>query len=87
MELKARDGLATEEIDDDLLILDKENEKIHQLNASAKAVWESLQQNLDTDEMVQQFVKTFDIAPDVATSDVTRILDQFRALKLVEARE
>ena len=81
--LRPRGDLGIEKIEDDLLILDKCNQKIHRLNATASAVWASLQDGREQDVIVQEIVEKFDILSEVAEEDVTRVLEEFRALNLL----
>ena len=81
---KPRDDLGVEQIEDDLVILDKRNQKVHQLNSTASAIWASIEKGRESECIVQEIVANFDISPEVASQDVTRILDEFCALGLLE---
>lgn len=81
---KPRDDLGVEQIEDDLVILDKCNQKVHQLNSTASAVWQRIKDGREPERIAQEIVEIFDISPDVALQDVTRILEEFAALGLLE---
>ena len=83
VDLRPRDDLEIEKVEEDFLILDKRNQKIHRLNATASIIWASLQEGRRTDVIVKQFVENFDILSEVAEKDVTRVLEEFRALNLL----
>ena len=80
---RPRDDLGIERIEDDLLILDKRNQKVHQLNATASIIWANIIAGQETDGIVQEIVETFDISHEVASQDVTRTLGEFSALGLL----
>lgn len=83
--LKARDGLAFEQVEEDLLILDQRNQKIHQLNPTARAVWRCIEAGFAQEDIVNEIVKIFDVTDAVALQDVERILKELSSLNLVEA--
>ena len=83
VDLRPRDDLEIEKVEEDLLILDKRNQKIHRLNATASIIWASLQEGRRTDVIVKEIVENFDILSQVAEEDVTRVLEEFRALNLL----
>ena len=83
-DLKPRGDLATESVDGNLLILDKRHEKIHELNATASAVWQGLQEGRSTDSIVEEFVENFDISHEIASRDVSQTLKEFHKLNLLE---
>ena len=79
-----REDLGIERIEDDLLILDKRNQKVHQLNTTASSIWANVIAGKETDSIVREIVETYDISLEVATQDVTRILNELCALDLLE---
>ncbi|MBT8083811.1 MAG: PqqD family protein [Woeseia sp.] len=85
-DLRARDGLAFEQVEEELLILDERNQKIHQLNPTARAVWRGIENGSAIDNIVSEIVKTFDVTQEVASQDVKRILNEFNSLNLVEKK-
>ena len=82
--LKPRTDLAIESVEGNLLILDKRHEKIHELNATASAVWQGIQEDRETDSIVDAIVENFDITHEIARSDVSRTMDEFHKLNLLE---
>lgn len=83
----ARKGLATEQVEDDLLVLDQENEKIHQLNATARVVWECIQEGYETEQIIDEITQSFEVSKETAGSDVQAILQNFLDLNLVEKQQ
>ena len=82
--LRPRADLGFEQVDSDLLILDKRNEQIHQLNQTAGNIWTLLSEGITPDEIASRLSKEFDISFDRARSDVTSALGEFETLGLVE---
>ena len=85
--IRPRGDLGVEPVADGLLILDKRNQKIHQLNSTAGAVWTSIQKGHEPKSITRKIVEFFDVSPQEAAKDVTRILEEFNALNLLEARD
>ena len=85
--IKTRSDLTVKNVDDGLLILDKRNEKIHQLNSTACFIWAELDAGKSPEKIANRVVEEFDISDDVALEDVRRALEQFDTLQLLEPRK
>lgn len=68
---RKRSGLLEKEIDDDLLVLDQQQGKIHQLNATARFVWDCC----DGSTAVEVIVRKMAEAGGVADADVEHHVD------------
>jgi Coenzyme PQQ synthesis protein D (PqqD) len=77
--------LSAEPVGNDLLILDKRNNRIHRLNQTACAVWRSVELGIGTDGIVEGLVEKFDVSRETVLTDVLGILNEFRALNLLNA--
>ena len=84
MKVILRKDVTTEPVDEGLLILDKQAEKIHQLNAAAAAVWLELEKTGDTADAASLLVEKFDTTLDTATRDVGHIVESFKQQGLIE---
>jgi hypothetical protein len=82
--LRPRADLGIEQIDGDLLILDKQNQKIHQLNSTASFIWAGLDEGQETVGIAEHIVELFGVSPETALRDVNGALQQFCALNLLE---
>ena len=80
---RTREDLAEMAMDDGLVILDKRNDKVHQLNSVAREVWDWTRQGLGPDEIRDQLVSRYEITPDTAMRDVQDVLEQFLKLNLL----
>ncbi len=83
MRLTIRPTLSLQHIDGELVILDKENDKIHQLNEVAHFIWQQLEAGSDFEEVLKQLITEYDIDEQVAKTDLTNIIRQFEDLKLI----
>lgn len=80
----ARDDLAEMPVDDGLVILDKSNDKVHQLNSIARAVWDWTRQGAGPVDIADRIVSTYDVAPETAMKDVQGVLEELLTLNLLE---
>jgi len=71
------------EVDGELIVLDVETDKVHQLNASASFIWRLCEEGQPPEAMAQRLAERFDVAEDVAFQDTRDIIGQLRALGLV----
>jgi len=83
MNLAVRANLSSQEIDGELVILDKENGQIHQLNPVASFIWQQLELGLNDTVIVEKLVQFYDIEKTAARVDLDTILKQFTDLKLI----
>lgn len=81
--MKPRPDLAIENVDGELIVLDKAAGKVHQLNSSASFVWDGLSNGLAVDEIALMLSEAFDVEPEAALSDVEAALAEFAGLALV----
>lgn len=81
---KPRQDLGIEHVDDDVLILDKRNEKIHQLNATASLIWTAVCEGRAVIAIANELVDKFNVSREQAETDVENILQNFVKLNLLE---
>lgn len=81
---RPRDDLGIERIENDLLILDKRNQKVHQLNTTAGAIWASISAGREAKTIVRDIVEKYDVSPAIAAQDVSQVVDELYALGLLE---
>ena len=82
---KPRDGLRLQEVDGELVILHKKRGKIHQLNPTARVVWQTIAEHgsLMPAIALAAMTKSFDVDPDTAATDLETLIQQFIELKLI----
>ena len=83
MNLSIQANLSTQNIDGELVILDKGNGQIHQLNSVASLIWQQIEDGLDVSAITKKLVESFDIDELTAETDLDKILQQFEELKLI----
>jgi hypothetical protein len=84
-EYKPDDGLKLQEVDGELVILDKKGGKIHQLNPVATVVWQTIVEHgsLIPSIALAAVTESFDVAPDKAATDLDTLMQQFIELALI----
>jgi hypothetical protein len=84
-EYKPDDGLKLQEVDGELVILDKKGGKIHQLNPVATVVWQTIVEHgsLIPAIALAAMTESFDVAPDKAATDLDTLMQQFIELALI----
>jgi hypothetical protein len=78
-----RPELSSRVLDGEVVVLDHDNEKIHQLNATASFVWTRLDGTLDLKAIADELAERFDVTSQKALGDIRRIVQDFEDLKLV----
>ncbi len=77
MNPEKRPNLETELVDQELIVLDTENQKVHKLNGTAAAVFESCDGSQSVDDIVSWLCDTFDVPRTQVEGDVRQILVVF----------
>lgn len=80
-----RTDLLVREVEGETVILDRERDLIHTLNPTASLVWHALQRQSSLQVIIESMVETFDIDYATAATDVTRAVEHFRDLHLMQA--
>jgi hypothetical protein len=81
---KISDDLVSRKVDDDLLIVDQENGKIHQLNQTATFIWSLCDGKSSVEEIVKKSFENFDIDENQISKDVNTTLENLIELNLIE---
>jgi Coenzyme PQQ synthesis protein D (PqqD) len=76
--------VSVKEIDGQLLVLDRTQGQLHELNATASYVWQRCDGHTDMAGIAAALAEAFDIDPATAARDVATILRQFETCRLVE---
>lgn len=77
-------GLIAQPVDGELLILNRQQEKIHQLNPVASFIWDNLDGEITKEQLLTAITKKYDVAKEVAKNDLENILNEFSDLNLIE---
>ncbi len=81
--VKRRDGLILRRVRQELLLLDTEFKKIHQLNETASFIWDKWEHVPDAVEIARLLAQKFDVEEDVVLNDVSAMVGRLRELKLL----
>jgi hypothetical protein len=71
------------EVEDGMLLLDTESDRIHQLNQTASFIWKTCDEAASSEEIAALLAKQFDIDEAVAARDVIEMLSKLRSLNLI----
>lgn len=80
-------GLLVRELDGEVLVLDTESDRIHQLNRSASFIWRELSAGATPEQIAKDLAMEFGINETIARRDVTESLSEFCALSLLVRRD
>jgi hypothetical protein len=72
------------DVDGDVLILDTEANRIHQLNHTAGHIWHHIDEASAPEQLAGLLVEAFDVEEQVALVDVLETLERFQGLKMVQ---
>ncbi len=76
-------ALAVRDVDDEVLVLDMEANRIHQLNPTASFIWRQLAAPVSVDEVAASLVQAFQVDPTVAARDAADAVERLKGLGLV----
>jgi coenzyme PQQ synthesis protein D (PqqD) len=82
---RRRADLSVREIDGEVVIVDREMQRIHQLNSTASFVWNRVDPECDVVWLAQELSRRFDVEESAALADVKRVIEELRALRLLES--
>src|SRR5713101_10114468 len=72
--VRRRDDLILRRVQQELLLLDTEFKKIHQLNETASFIWDKWEQVPNMVEIAKLLAQKFDVEEDVALNDVSAMV-------------
>jgi len=78
-----RSDLLVQNVDDELVVLDRKNDAIHRLNGTAAFVWQQCDGTRADARIAEQVTEKFDVSYEVAHKDVLRIIGEFASLGLL----
>jgi len=80
---RRRDGLHVRDVDGETVILDIENQRMHNLNVTAAFIFDGIDGRRTEKEISEELASAFEIPIDVAERDTRALLVQFRELGLL----
>jgi hypothetical protein len=82
-----RANLSTRVIEGEVVILDRQTGRIHQLNSTASFVWTRLDSGTPLAGIVSEMVREFEVEVEVARADVAQVAAELVRLELVSTSE
>ena len=70
-------------VEDGVVVLDMESQKVHQLNTAASFVWDKTKQGFTQEETIREFLKYFQVSQETAVTDVLETLHNLSELGLL----
>jgi len=68
------------------ILVDLNTKRYFQLNETAMIVWKGLEQGKSVNEIVADFMASYEVEPDRATLSIERLLNSLQIYKLVSAK-
>jgi hypothetical protein len=87
VELTPRTGLSSRVVDGERVILDRDNDTVHQLNSTASLIWDALSDGRSASEIAAELADRFEVGETEAMDDVLRIVRELDALDLIDSSE
>ena len=84
MPYRVKPGLVAQSVDGELLILNREQEEIHQLNPVASFIWNKLDGQITQEQLVMAISEKYEVDQAVAKHDLEALIHQLSDLKLIE---
>lgn len=81
---KRRTDVTSRNVNGEILILDRKNEDVHQLNSTASFVWQYCDGQATIHEIAVAMAKDYSIDLEDAERDVTDLIRKLKALGLLE---
>jgi hypothetical protein len=78
------DKVLVQDLEGEVLVLDRETDQIHQLNQTATFIWRHVEEAPSEERIAELLAEAFEVEKQVAVRDVYGTLNQFRALNLVQ---
>lgn len=76
-------ALTIRPVGDELLLLDTDAQRIHQLNATASFIWQCCGKTASADEIAGLVATEYVVEQHIALRDVAETLDRLRELNLI----
>ena len=81
---KRRSDILTRVVDGTTIVLDREEEFVHQFNKTASYIWDRCNGHRTPEEITYELCTVFDIDFPTARKDVIATVEQLRRAKLLE---
>lgn len=83
MFLKQCNDIISREIDDEILLMDNQTMRVHQLNRTAGYIWSRCNGSTSENEIIEQVAQDFEVEDQVAKKQVKEVIAQLLELKVL----
>ena len=84
---KIKTTLQIQEVDGEILVLDRENNEIHQLNNTASLIWKLCDGDHTYDEIAEIIVDNYDVMLEEVVQDIATTVETFYEKGFIETVE
>lgn len=81
---KVSENALIQEVDNEVLILNRQDNEIHQLNETAALIWKECDDKHTIKDIIDVLIENYDILPDAAEKDVLDTIMLFQKNNLLE---
>jgi hypothetical protein len=81
---KCRGDLGVRQVGEELIVLDRRSNRVHQLNVTAGFVWQRLDGRHTVEQIVDELVAAFGVERQIADRDARRVLAELSQLGVLE---
>jgi len=78
-------SITVQNVDDELILLDKENQRVHQLDSVGTRILQCCDGRRSIRDIVQRLSREFDVGEAELTNDVEVLLNKLIALKVLDS--
>lgn len=83
LRLKRRTGVRSRLVDGEMIVLDRENDLIHQFNKTATFIWERCDGRRSAAEIAHEICESFEVDEATAVREVIETLERLQTLELI----
>ncbi len=76
-------GIKVQKVEDEAILLDAENQRVHQLDNVGARILECCNGRRSVDDIIRHMLQKYDVSDDVLANDVTTLLGRMKALKIL----
>lgn len=82
---QVRDDVLTAELEGEAVVLNMDSRTYFQLNATAAAAWQRLEDGVSRADLVDHLCAEFEVEPDEAAREVDRLLEELVTAELIRS--
>ena len=84
MKVKWREGLAWQQLGEQIVIIDSRiNKEVHRLNSLAAVLWQKMNEPIDENELCDFISKEYEVDKKELSNDIADFLDSLKSKQLI----